>query len=116
MGIFFTYKMASKYLQKYPVPEEFPDLLHDFAREVLRDQPDNIYEYGALYFKHMYMGTEFDYKNKGKSIPPPRDRLPDTQNYYEMEPSPDAHMIQDAPEQYMEANQMTEAEYAAALQ
>ena len=46
--------MASKYLQKYPVPEEFPDLLHDFAREVLRDQPDNIYEYGAQYFKAMY--------------------------------------------------------------
>ena len=33
-----------------------------------------------------------------------------------MEPSPDAHLIQDAPDQYMEANQMTEAEYAAALQ
>ncbi len=47
--------MASKYLQKYPVPEDFPDLLHDFAREVLRDQPENIYEYGALYFKAMYM-------------------------------------------------------------
>jgi len=50
--------MASKYLQKYPVPEEFPDLLHDFAREVLRDQPENIYEYGALYFKHMYMVSQ----------------------------------------------------------
>ena len=47
--------MASKYLQKYPVPEDFPDLLHDFAREVLRDQPDNVYEYGAQYFKAMYM-------------------------------------------------------------
>ena len=47
--------MASKYLQKYPVPEDFPDLLHDFAREVLRDQPENIYEYGALYFKAAYM-------------------------------------------------------------
>ncbi len=47
--------MASKYLQKYPVPEDFPDLLHDFAREVLRDQPENIYEYGALYFRAMYM-------------------------------------------------------------
>ena len=47
--------MASKYLQKYPVPEDFPDLLHDFAREVLRDQPENIYQYGALYFKAMYM-------------------------------------------------------------
>jgi len=36
------------------VPEDFPDLLHDFTREVLRDQPENIYEYGALYFKAMY--------------------------------------------------------------
>ena len=47
--------MASKYLQKFPVPEDFPDLLHDFAREVLRDQPENIYEYGAQYFRAMYM-------------------------------------------------------------
>ena len=47
--------MASKYLQKYPVPEDFPEILHDFAREVLRDQPENIYEYGALYFKAAYM-------------------------------------------------------------
>ena len=43
--------MASKYLQKFPVPESFPDILHDFAREVLRDQPENIYEYGFEYFK-----------------------------------------------------------------
>ena len=43
--------MASKYLQKYPVPELFPDLLHDFAGQVLRDQPQNIYEYGFEYFK-----------------------------------------------------------------
>jgi hypothetical protein len=25
--------------------------MHDFAREVLRDQPENIYEYGAAYFR-----------------------------------------------------------------
>lgn len=43
--------MASKYLQKYPVPQGFPDILHDFAREVLRDQPENIKEYGWQYFK-----------------------------------------------------------------
>jgi hypothetical protein len=48
--------MASKYLQKYPVPQGFPDILHDFAREVLRDQPDNIYEFGYLYFKAMEEG------------------------------------------------------------
>ena len=46
--------MASKFLPKYPVPEDFPDILHDFAREVLRDQPENIYEYGAQYFKAIY--------------------------------------------------------------
>jgi hypothetical protein len=45
--------MASKYLQKFPIPGEFPDMLHDFAREVLRDQPEDIYEYGAAYFKAM---------------------------------------------------------------
>ena len=42
--------MASKYIQKFPIPGSFPDLLHDFVREVLRDQPENIYEYGAAYF------------------------------------------------------------------
>jgi len=46
--------MVSKFIAKYPVPEDFPDLLHDFAREVLRDQPENIYEYGAQYFKALY--------------------------------------------------------------
>ena len=46
--------MASKFIAKYPVPDEFPDILHDFAREVLRDQPEDIYEYGAQYFKALY--------------------------------------------------------------
>lgn len=46
--------MASKFLPKYPVPEDFPDILHKFAREVLRDQPENIYEYGAQYFRAIY--------------------------------------------------------------
>ena len=42
--------MASKYIQKFPIPGTFPDMLHDFVREVLRDQPENIYDYGAAYF------------------------------------------------------------------
>ena len=53
--------MASKYLQKFPVPNDFPEMLHDFAREVLRDQPQDIYEYGALYFRAMYEVSIFDY-------------------------------------------------------
>ncbi len=42
--------MASKYLQKFPIPEAFPDILHDYAREVLRDQPQDIIEFSIGYF------------------------------------------------------------------
>ncbi|CDW81668.1 UNKNOWN [Stylonychia lemnae] len=93
--------MASKYLQKYPVPAGFPDILHDFAREVLRDQPDNIKEYGWQYFKALEEGVPFDYKKKGKAIPPPKDRKPNHNNYYQVDPSPNAHIhgAQDRPTQ-----------------
>ncbi|CAD8189465.1 unnamed protein product [Paramecium pentaurelia] len=56
--------MASKYLQKYPVPEGFHQILHDFAREVLRDQPDDIIKYGADYFECMAQGKEFKFESK----------------------------------------------------
>ena len=65
--------MASKYLQKFPVPEKFPDILHDFAREVLRDQPADIIHYASEYFKAMDEGIEFDYPYKGSGqggVPP----------------------------------------------
>lgn len=42
--------MASKYLQKFPIPEAFPEILHDYAREVLRDQPEDIIEFSVGYF------------------------------------------------------------------
>ncbi len=56
----------------------------------------------------------FDYANKGRNIPPPKDRMPNPANYVEIEPSPDAHIIQEAPEGYQQY-QMTEEEYAAAI-
>jgi hypothetical protein len=43
--------MASNYLQKFQVPDKFPNVLHDFAKGVLKDQPANIYEFGYQYFK-----------------------------------------------------------------
>ena len=36
-----------------PIPVDFKDLITDFAREVLRCQPENIYEFGAQYFAAM---------------------------------------------------------------
>ncbi|CAD8113043.1 unnamed protein product [Paramecium sonneborni] len=56
--------MASKYLQKYPVPENFHQILHDFTREVLRDQPDDIIQYGMEYFECMRDGKVFNFQSK----------------------------------------------------
>lgn len=43
--------MASKYLQKHPVPAGFPQILHDYIKELLRDQPRDIVDYSWQYFK-----------------------------------------------------------------
>ncbi len=61
--------MASKYIQKFPIPDGFPEILHDLSKEILRYQPENIVEFCALYFKCLQEGKELDYQKKGKSIP-----------------------------------------------
>ncbi|GAX81847.1 hypothetical protein CEUSTIGMA_g9275.t1 [Chlamydomonas eustigma] len=45
--------MSSKYQKPYTIPEGFPELLKSFTREILRAQPDNIYEFGAQYFSEV---------------------------------------------------------------
>ena len=47
------------------------------------------------------------YGNKGKNIPPPSDRIPDTSGYRQMDPSADAHIIHDAPDGYHQQYNMT---------
>lgn len=43
--------MASKYLQQFPIPAEFPHILRDLTREILRLQPRDIIHFSAEYFK-----------------------------------------------------------------
>ncbi|KAJ1627192.1 hypothetical protein T492DRAFT_1026734 [Pavlovales sp. CCMP2436] len=45
--------MASKYKAEFDVPKEFPSVLKAFTREILRYQPENIYEFGASYFQDL---------------------------------------------------------------
>lgn len=56
--------MASKYLQKYPVPAGFQEILADLTREILRDQPPNIIEYAAKYFEMLEKGEKFEFNSK----------------------------------------------------
>jgi hypothetical protein len=45
--------MASKYVKNFTVPSDFPNMLHDFAREVLKAQPADIHAFGLAYFSAM---------------------------------------------------------------
>jgi len=52
--------MTSKCAKQYEIPAEFPDILKDFAREVLRNQPGNIHEFAAKYFDCLANGLPAD--------------------------------------------------------
>lgn len=42
--------MSSKFSNKYPIPEKFPQILHDFTKEVVRCQPKDIIDFSFQYF------------------------------------------------------------------
>mmetsp|Transcript_101799 Transcript_101799/g.270849 ORF Transcript_101799/g.270849 Transcript_101799/m.270849 type:complete len:425 (-) Transcript_101799:101-1375(-) len=52
--------MSSKFAKQYRIPPEFPDILKDFSREVLRNQPANIHEFAAKYFDCLANGLPAD--------------------------------------------------------
>jgi len=57
--------MSSKFAKQYQVPPEFPEILKDFAREVLRNQPANINEFAAKYFDCLASGLPADAAQAG---------------------------------------------------
>ena len=46
-------EMNASFANKLTLPDGFPDLLRDFTREVLRDQPADVCAYGAEYFARL---------------------------------------------------------------
>lgn len=54
--------MTSKYSTNLTIPDEFPQILKDFTREVLREQPANIYQvlvnyhtsFNSIYYYSIY--------------------------------------------------------------
>lgn len=65
--------MTSKLSNKFPIPEHFPEILHDFAKEVVRAQPSDIFEFAIQYFKNLEKGNngnnlERGYSNKSELL------------------------------------------------
>ena len=42
--------MTSRFSNKFPIPEEFPEILHDFTREIIRYRPKDILDFSIQYF------------------------------------------------------------------
>ena len=61
--------MASKYIKKFKVPNNFENILSDFAKEILRNQPKDIIQFGIEYFKGLETNAKFDFKDKGENRP-----------------------------------------------
>ena len=40
--------MASKYIKRFKVPNDFENILSDFAKEILRNQPKDIIQFGEI--------------------------------------------------------------------
>eukprot|EP00668_Euglena_longa_P045912 GGOE01061595.1.p1 GENE.GGOE01061595.1~~GGOE01061595.1.p1 ORF type:complete len:272 (+),score=106.36 GGOE01061595.1:159-974(+) len=49
---------ATKFQKKFQLPSNFADVLKDFTREVLREQPTDIYGYAAGYFKRLALEAD----------------------------------------------------------
>ena len=62
--------MSSKYSNKYPIPEKFPEILHDFSREVLRYMPKDILDFAVQYFYSLEISTPLNFiEGASKDIP-----------------------------------------------
>ena len=61
--------MSSKYIKKYDIPPGFQDLLSEFTKEILRNQPKDIIDFGVEYFKCLQQGLILDYAQRGENIP-----------------------------------------------
>ena len=61
--------MASKYIKRFKVPNDFENILNDFAKEILRNQPKDIIQFGIEYFKGLETNVKIDFKDKGENRP-----------------------------------------------
>ena len=68
--------MSSKFSNKYPIPEKFPEILHDFSREVLRYMPKDILDFSIQYFYSLETNIPLNYTEGGSNkIPKISDTL-----------------------------------------
>ena len=53
--------MTSRLSNKFPIPEGFPEILHDFAKEVVRYHPSDIFDFAIQYFNSIEIERPLNY-------------------------------------------------------
>ena len=53
--------MTSRFSNKFPIPEGFPEILHDFAKEVVRYHPNDIFDFAIQYFNSIEIERPLNY-------------------------------------------------------
>ena len=80
--------MASKYLKKHTIPEGFQEILTEFTKEILRNQPIDIVDFSCEYFRCLQEGLLLDYAGKGENLPcdfkPIVPKIPERKNRIEI--------------------------------
>lgn len=59
--------MSSRLANKFPIPEKFPEILHDYAREVVRYRPKDIYDFSIQYFYSIEKSIPLRYVEGGSN-------------------------------------------------
>ena len=62
--------MTSRFSNKFPIPEEFPEILHDFTREIIRYRPKDILDFSIQYFYYQEKLLPLNYIEGGSSSIP----------------------------------------------
>lgn len=65
--------MASAYRTQFKVPAGFEQILEDLTREILREQPRDIYKFASQYFRSKQAGQNFAWEDPNPRNPKPCD-------------------------------------------
>ena len=58
--------MASRYLRRFQVQNEFNKILSDFSKAIVRNRPNDIIDFSIEYFKSLESNIKSDYKDKNE--------------------------------------------------
>ena len=59
--------MSSLFYNKYPIPNDFQQILHDFTKEIVRNKPKDILDFSIHYFYCLENNLKFNFNDNNHS-------------------------------------------------